>query len=121
MRSNSNAGFTLLETMIAMAIMMVAFSSILMVESSSINSSMRTKQLNVVAMLAKNIMVESEYLFEGKTFDEFKKEETGSSHVCSLLSSSRPLFFTTKRTYLQRGKIDPSELPAEGGLRLDRQ
>jgi prepilin-type N-terminal cleavage/methylation domain-containing protein len=72
------AGFTLLETMIAMAIMMVAFASILMVESSSINTSVKAKQMNVVTMLAKNLMVETEYSFEGKTFDEYKKEESGT-------------------------------------------
>ncbi len=72
------AGFTLLETMIAMAIMMVAFASILMVESSSINTSGKAKQMNVITMLAKNLMVETEYSFEGKTFDEYKKEESGT-------------------------------------------
>ena len=72
------AGFTLLETMIAMAIMMIAFSAILMVESASINTSAKAKQMNVVAMLAKNKMIESEFDYEGKTFDEYKKEDSGS-------------------------------------------
>jgi general secretion pathway protein I len=71
-------GFTLLETMIAMAIMLVAFSSILMVESSSINTSAKARQMNIVAMLAKNIMIESEQLVEGKAFEEVEKEETGA-------------------------------------------
>ena len=73
-----SAGFTMLETMIAMAIMMVAFASILMVESASINTSTKAKQMNVVSMLAKNLMVETEYSFEGKTFDEYKKEDAGT-------------------------------------------
>ncbi len=71
-------GFTLLETMIAMSIMVVAFGSILMVESASINTSTKAKQMIVVAMLAKRTMIESEYKFEGKTFAEFKKEESGT-------------------------------------------
>jgi len=70
-------GFTLLETMIALAIMVIAFASILMVESASLNTSVKARQMNVVAMLAKNKMVETEYKFEGKTFDEFKKEDGG--------------------------------------------
>ena len=68
-------GFTLLEVIIAIAIMVLAFTSILTVESSSINASMLTRQLNTVAMLAKGKMVDTEYLIEGKTFDEMKKED----------------------------------------------
>jgi len=70
----ASAGFTLLETMIAMAIMMVAFSAILMVQSASINTSAKSKQMNVVGMLAKRTMIETEYEIEGKTFDEVRKE-----------------------------------------------
>jgi prepilin-type N-terminal cleavage/methylation domain-containing protein len=73
----NRSGFTLLETMVALAIMVVAFASILMVESASLNTSMKARQLNVVSMLAKNILVETEYKFEGKTFEEFKKEDAG--------------------------------------------
>ena len=70
-------GFTLLETMIAMAIMMVAFASILMVESSSLNTTLKAKQVNVVSMLARNKMIETELDMEGKTFEEVKSEESG--------------------------------------------
>jgi len=70
-------GFTLLETMIAMAIMMVSFASILMVESASINTSEKSKIINIVAMLARNAMIKAEYDIEGKTFDEMEKEKTG--------------------------------------------
>lgn len=72
----SQAGFTLLETLIAITIMTLAFASILMVQSNAIQSSARAKQMNVVAMLAKNVMVQSELEIEGKTFDEVKKEHT---------------------------------------------
>jgi prepilin-type N-terminal cleavage/methylation domain-containing protein len=71
------AGFTLLETMIAMAIMMIAFGSILMVQSSSLRTSMKSKQINVVAALARNKMVESELEWEGKPFSEIQKEKSG--------------------------------------------
>lgn len=72
----NNRGFTLLETMIALTIMVLAFSSILMVESGSINTSTKAKQMNIVAMLAHNAMVDTEYKLEGKTFNEMKKEES---------------------------------------------
>ena len=76
-RRLGNRGFTLLETMIAMAIMLVAFSSILMVESASINTSAKTKQMIAVGMLAKNLMVETEFAIRGKKFEEIKTEEAG--------------------------------------------
>lgn len=76
--TGNNSGFTLLEVMIAMAIMLVAFASILMVESASLNTSAKSKQMNVVAMLAKNEMVQAENEFTGKKFDEIKKEQSGS-------------------------------------------
>lgn len=70
-------GFTLLETMIAMGIMLVAFASILMVESASIESSIKARQMNVVSMLAQNAMIEAELEFQGKPFNEVKEEESG--------------------------------------------
>lgn len=73
----SKAGFTLLEVMIAMAIMVVAFASILMLQSNALDGSGKARQMNVVSMLAKGLMVETEHAIEGKTFEEFKKEETG--------------------------------------------
>ncbi|MGK5085945.1 type II secretion system protein, partial [Bdellovibrionota bacterium FG-2] len=73
-----DAGFTLLEVMIAMAIMLIALASILAVESSSINATHRAKQLNIVAMLAKGRMIKLESEFEGKSFSEFRKEDGGT-------------------------------------------
>lgn len=69
-------GFTLLETMIAMAIMMVAFASILMVESASINTAVKTKQMNIVNLLARRAMIEAEHEFTGKKFEEIQKEKS---------------------------------------------
>lgn len=76
-KSLANKGFTLLEVVIALAIMVIAFAAILAVEGGAINASARAKQLNTVSMLAKNQMVETEFLIEGKTFDEVQKEEAG--------------------------------------------
>lgn len=71
-------GFTLLEVVIALAIMTVAFGSILAVQGGAINATARAKQMNIVSMLAKNKMVETEYLIQGKTFDEVPKDKSGS-------------------------------------------
>ena len=76
MRSRNEGGFTLLETMIAVSIMLIAFSAILMVESASLNSSSRAKQMNIVAMLSKNALIETEYYIQGRTFEEVDKEKT---------------------------------------------
>ncbi len=75
---DNQSGFTLLEVIIALAIMVMAFASILAVESNSIEATVRTKQMNIVAMLARNQMTEMEYKFEGKTFEEVKKEDGGT-------------------------------------------
>ena len=73
----SSAGFTLLEVLIAIAIMVTALTTIFTIEGSSIGASAKAKQMNVVAMLAKNKMIETEFDIEGKSFDEIEKEKTG--------------------------------------------
>lgn len=74
----ANSGFTLLEVMIAIAIMAVGFASILMVETASIRAMERTIEMNTVAMLAKNQMVEAELEFQERTFGEVKEEDHGT-------------------------------------------
>jgi general secretion pathway protein I len=68
-----NGGFTLLEVMIAMVIMTMAFSAILTSQSGSIQLTIKTKEMNIAGWLARNKMVESEHLYEGKAFDELPK------------------------------------------------
>lgn len=75
---NSEKGFTLLEVLIAIAIMLVAFTAIFMVESGSIKATERAREMNTVSMLAKNAMIEAEFDYEGKGFDEVKKELSGT-------------------------------------------
>lgn len=77
-RLGDRSGFTLLEVIIAITIMVMAFASILAVEHNSINATTRARELNVVTMLARSKMVELEYKVEGKTFDEIRKEEQGN-------------------------------------------
>ena len=73
-----NKGFTLLEVVIAITIMVLAFASILSLESNSISATTRAKELNIVGMLARGKIIEMEYKVEGKTFEEAKKEDGGS-------------------------------------------
>ncbi|MEO5970980.1 MAG: prepilin-type N-terminal cleavage/methylation domain-containing protein [Bdellovibrionia bacterium] len=73
----ADSGFTLLEVVIAMAIMAICFGSILAVEGGAINASTRAKQMGAVATLARNQMIETEYKIEGKKFEEVKKEDQG--------------------------------------------
>jgi prepilin-type N-terminal cleavage/methylation domain-containing protein len=74
---NKQSGFTLLEVVIAMAIMAICFGSILAVEGGAINASTRSKQMSDVATLLRNQMIETEYKIEGKKFEEVKKEDQG--------------------------------------------
>lgn len=71
-------GFTLLEVIIAMAIMVIAFTAIYTSQSSSILLTVKTKDTNIAGFLAHNLMVESEHIMEGKPFSELKKTEEGS-------------------------------------------
>ncbi|MGZ3686752.1 MAG: type IV pilus modification PilV family protein [Bdellovibrionota bacterium] len=75
--SGAEAGFTLLEVVIAMAIMLLAMSAILSLESSSIRATENAKEMNIVAMLARNEMIFWEYKVEGQQFEGFKLEDQG--------------------------------------------
>jgi type II secretion system protein I len=78
MRESSKAGFTLLEVLIAMSIMMVAFGAILSIESSAITVTNRSKDTNIQAMLLKNALTQTELEIEGKSFEEVQKEKSTS-------------------------------------------
>ena len=73
-----DSGFTLLEVLIAMFIMLIAFSSIFSIQSSAIQVTNRAKETNTVSMLLKNAMVKAELDLEGKSFEEIKKEDSGA-------------------------------------------
>jgi general secretion pathway protein I len=73
-----NSGFTLLETLIAVTIMLIAFAAILGIQSNSINATIRARSVTTVAMLLKDQMVQTEAEIQGKSFDEVKKEDTGN-------------------------------------------
>jgi len=73
----SQRGFTLLEIMIAITIMTVAFGAILTSQSGSIHHTIKAKEMNIAGWLARDLMVRSEHIMEGKPFSELKDEETG--------------------------------------------
>jgi prepilin-type N-terminal cleavage/methylation domain-containing protein len=72
------AGFTLLEIIIALGIMAGAFIGIYGAQTQSVSNSSKIRQLNTAAMLAKQKMVETELLMQGKAFTEVDKEESGT-------------------------------------------
>lgn len=74
----NQSGFSLLEVMIALTILALALSAVLTSESGSIASNIRTKEYNMAVWLARNILTESEHLYEGKSFSEIPKKETKS-------------------------------------------
>ena len=78
MRRRQDKGFTLIEVLMALAIMTIAFAAILSTQSSSIFLGIKIRDLNIGGMLAHNLMVESEHLMEGKPFGELKDSETGA-------------------------------------------
>lgn len=73
----AQSGFTLLEVMIAMAIMLVAFSSILAIQSSSMSSALKSRQIHEVSMLARNAMAQTEVEISGKKFEDITEELSG--------------------------------------------
>jgi general secretion pathway protein I len=77
LRGNNESGFTLLEVMIAMAIMLVAFSSILAIQASSLKATMRSRQTHEVSMLARWAMAQTEVEIAGKKFNEISEETSG--------------------------------------------
>jgi len=72
------AGFTLLEVMIAITLMLIAWTSIFATQSSSQTVAWKSSQINTVTMLARSKMTEIETEIEGKSFSEVKKEEGGT-------------------------------------------
>ncbi len=73
-RGRADAGFSLLEVMIAVSIMTVAFSAIMTSQSGSLLMAVKSRDMNIGGWLAHNKMVDSEHLMEGKPFAEIDKD-----------------------------------------------
>lgn len=70
-------GFTLLEVIIAMMIMVYVMLRVITIQSSSIRNVERARERNNVAMLAQRAMHMAEMEIEGKKFDKVFKKADG--------------------------------------------
>lgn len=70
-------GFTLLEFIIAIALLVFILTTAYLSQSSSLVSSTRTKNLMIATTLARNLMAESETKFDQQKFEIISKEEKG--------------------------------------------
>jgi prepilin-type N-terminal cleavage/methylation domain-containing protein len=71
------AGFTLLEFIIAFALLTIILSSVYLMQGSSLASSIRSKNVLLATNLAKSIINESELNFDGIPFDRLPAKESG--------------------------------------------
>lgn len=71
-------GFTLLEVMIAFALLSVILASVFITQTSSLAGSSRNKNILIATNLARNFINEQEVKYEGIPFDRLpSSEETG--------------------------------------------
>ncbi|MCO5141527.1 MAG: prepilin-type N-terminal cleavage/methylation domain-containing protein [Oligoflexia bacterium] len=71
-------GFTLLEFMIAFALLVVVLSAVFITQGSSLMSSTRSSNLIVATNLAKNIINELDLKYEGAAFDRLPEKDEGN-------------------------------------------
>lgn len=77
-RSDRAGGFTLLEVMIALAILAAALLTVSEIVGSSLRNHVRARQLEVATLLARGKMVELEVELERTGFKEFDEAEEGT-------------------------------------------
>jgi len=73
----SNKGFTLLEVLISFAIMAIIISAAILVASGALNATGKARTNSQVAIVAKNVMIETEIELAGTPLKLAKKEESG--------------------------------------------
>lgn len=71
-------GFTLLEVMIALAIMVVILSSAFLTQGLSISSSARNRNIVIATNLARNLINEQEVRWEGVSLERLPKTESAN-------------------------------------------
>jgi prepilin-type N-terminal cleavage/methylation domain-containing protein len=76
-RSKLQNGFTLLEVIIAIAILAMALSGIIIAEHRAIDTVYRTKRQGSVSMLASLMLAEAEKETQGRTFNEVRDDIEG--------------------------------------------
>lgn len=76
---NNQKGFSLLEFMIAFALLSVILASVFITQGSSISASVRNKNILIATTLARNFVNETEVKYEGLPFDRLPTgEQTGN-------------------------------------------
>ena len=105
-RRTDDQGFTLLEVMIALAILSLSLTVISESQVSSVRFVGHAKQMTIATMLARQLMVETEdELFE-EGFSDFEEEKKGDF---------KEQGFETFRYVLKVDKVElPTEIDAEG-------
>lgn len=71
-------GFTLLEVMIAFAILAFILAAVFITQGSSLASSGRSRNIVIATNLAKNLVAEKELLYEGRPFDRIEPKQDGT-------------------------------------------
>lgn len=77
-RLSCQKGFTLLEVMIAFALLTVILFVAVIAQTSSLASSGRSKNLLMATSLARNFLNKEEVQIEGAPFDQLEKKQEGS-------------------------------------------
>lgn len=71
-------GFTLLEVMIAFAILAFILAAVFIAQGTSLASSGRSRNIIIATNLAKNLVAEKELLYEGRPFDRIEPKQDGA-------------------------------------------
>lgn len=71
-------GFTLLELMIAFALLTMVLASVYITQIGSLGSSARSRNALIATNLARNFLNETELKYEGMPFDRLPKKDTGN-------------------------------------------
>lgn len=75
---SNQRGFTLLEVMIAFAILAFILGSVFITQSASLQSSGRARQVIIATNLARNFITERELLYENRPFDKIETKQAGT-------------------------------------------
>ena len=76
-RPSSQAGFTLIEVMVALLILVIVSSFVTIATQTGISTQARSEKKGIAAMLISNKLHETELELEGKSFTEIKEEDKG--------------------------------------------
>jgi len=76
--ARARRGFTLLEVMVALAVLALALTAVSDVVGASLHNHVRAHQLDVATMLARGRLAEAEATFEEEGFRDFDQTEAGT-------------------------------------------